>query len=236
MESSPCCNCVAINQIATHFCTCHDSTAVVPCTKFCSDHCVRIKMRVKRNFHQIWIAMGKPLVKRGPEAFCYVRLPWPGWLQSSCCTPSHTQGNLGHWKQSNASGSRNNPYHIRTAQCPTRGRPLSWLQRYHSGCTGPQKLVFIWTSGTWHGIQLRSRYWLGCRQIQHSYIQVCHPVGPQSGNACKRNKEMGFESKPYRCLFEVLSILTRGPAMCTSYGYFIFWRKARVPKWAAPPS
>ena len=66
MEISPCHNSVAGHQIATNFCTCHDSTAVVPCTKFCSNHCIRIEVRVKRNFHRIWIAMEKPLVKRGP--------------------------------------------------------------------------------------------------------------------------------------------------------------------------
>ena len=66
METSPCCNSVAGHQIATNCCTCHDSTAVLPCTKFCSYHCIRIEMRVIRNFHQIWIAMEKPLVKRGP--------------------------------------------------------------------------------------------------------------------------------------------------------------------------
>ena len=32
MEISPCCNSVDGHQIATNFCTCHDSTAVVPCT------------------------------------------------------------------------------------------------------------------------------------------------------------------------------------------------------------
>ena len=64
METSPCCNSCAGHQITTIFCTCHDSNAVVPCTKFCSDHCIRIE--VKRNFHRIWIAMEKPLVKRGP--------------------------------------------------------------------------------------------------------------------------------------------------------------------------
>ena len=35
-----------------------------PCTKFCSDHCIRIEMRVKQGFHRVWIAMGEPLVKR----------------------------------------------------------------------------------------------------------------------------------------------------------------------------
>ena len=37
------------HRIATYFCPCHDSTAVVPCTKFSNDHCVRIEVRVKRN-------------------------------------------------------------------------------------------------------------------------------------------------------------------------------------------
>ena len=67
METSPCCNSFACHQIATNFCTCHDSTAVVPCAKFCSDHCVRIEAKVKLNFHRIWIAMEDTLVKRGPE-------------------------------------------------------------------------------------------------------------------------------------------------------------------------
>ena len=71
METSPCCNSVTGDQIATNFCTCHDSTAVVPCTKFCSDHCIGIEMRAKRNFHRIWIAMEKPLVKRGPVQWRY---------------------------------------------------------------------------------------------------------------------------------------------------------------------
>ena len=59
MEISPCCNSVTGHQIATNFCTYHHSTAVVPCTKFCSDHCIGIEMRAKRHFHRIWIAMEK---------------------------------------------------------------------------------------------------------------------------------------------------------------------------------
>ena len=66
MEISPCCNSVAVHHIATNFCTCHDSTAVVSCTKVCSDHYIRIEVRAKRNFHGIWSAMENPLVKRGP--------------------------------------------------------------------------------------------------------------------------------------------------------------------------
>ena len=70
METSPCCYSVAGYQIATNFSTCHDSTAVVPCTKFYSDHCIRIEQRVKQNFHRIWIAIEKPLVKRGLGLHC----------------------------------------------------------------------------------------------------------------------------------------------------------------------
>ena len=36
---------------------------------FCSDHGNGVDVRVKRNFHRIWIAMEKPLVKRGPDPF-----------------------------------------------------------------------------------------------------------------------------------------------------------------------
>ena len=74
MEISPCHNSVAGHQIATNFCTCHDSTAVVPCAKFCSDHCIRIEMRANR----IWIAMEKPLVKRAPghcQPVSYIAAP-----------------------------------------------------------------------------------------------------------------------------------------------------------------
>ena len=67
METSPCHNSVAGHQIAAIFSPCHDSIAVVPCTKFCSDHCIRIEGRVKRNFHRIGIAMEKTLVKRAPD-------------------------------------------------------------------------------------------------------------------------------------------------------------------------
>ena len=67
METSPCHASVAGHQIATNFCTYHDSTAVVPCTKFCSDHCIRIDVRVKHNFHRIWIAMEKKISEMGPR-------------------------------------------------------------------------------------------------------------------------------------------------------------------------
>ena len=53
METSPCCNSAAGHQIATNFRTCHDSTAVAPCAKVCSDHCTKIEVRVKQNFHRM---------------------------------------------------------------------------------------------------------------------------------------------------------------------------------------
>ena len=37
-----------IHQIATNICTCHDSTAVVTCAKFCCDHFIRIEVRELR--------------------------------------------------------------------------------------------------------------------------------------------------------------------------------------------
>ena len=50
-----------------NFFTCHDSTAVVACTKFCNDRCIKIEVRVKWTLHRNWIAMGKPLVEWAPD-------------------------------------------------------------------------------------------------------------------------------------------------------------------------
>ena len=66
IETSSCCNSFAGHQIAIKICTCYHSSAVVLCTNFCRDHPIRIQVRVKQNFHRIWIAMKKQLVKRGP--------------------------------------------------------------------------------------------------------------------------------------------------------------------------
>ena len=59
-------NSITGNHIATKFGTCHDSPAVVPCAKYCSDHFISIWMRAKWNFHHIWIVMEKLLVKWAP--------------------------------------------------------------------------------------------------------------------------------------------------------------------------
>ena len=72
MERSPYHNSVVGHQIATNFCTCHDNTAAVPCTKFCSDRCIIIELRVKRNFQRIWIAVENPLVKRAPQLTVFI--------------------------------------------------------------------------------------------------------------------------------------------------------------------
>ena len=87
-----CCNSIAGPQIATNFCTCHNSTAVVPCKKFYSDHFVRIEVRVKQNLHRIWNAMEKTLVKQGLvlptvrswDQLCLIYVPMSG----SCFTHS----------------------------------------------------------------------------------------------------------------------------------------------------
>ena len=56
-------NSITNDHIAKKFGTCHDSPAVVPCAKYCSDHFISIWMRAKWNFHHIWIVMEKLLVK-----------------------------------------------------------------------------------------------------------------------------------------------------------------------------
>ena len=66
MEISLSSNSITDDHIATKFGTCHDSLAVVPCAKYCSDHFISIWMGAKWNFHHIWIVMEKLLVKWAP--------------------------------------------------------------------------------------------------------------------------------------------------------------------------
>ena len=66
MEISLSSNSITDHHIATKFGTCHDSPAVVPCAKYCSDHFISIWMGAKWNFHHIWIVMDKLLVKWAP--------------------------------------------------------------------------------------------------------------------------------------------------------------------------
>ena len=66
MENSFSSNSITVDHVAIKFGTCHDSPAVVPCAKFCSDHFISTWMRAKWNFHHIWIVMEKLLVKWAP--------------------------------------------------------------------------------------------------------------------------------------------------------------------------
>ena len=61
--NSFCINSLHGYQIATNFCTWHDSYAVVSCAKFCCNHLIKNGMRTKWNYHRIWIVMQKSIVK-----------------------------------------------------------------------------------------------------------------------------------------------------------------------------
>ena len=63
MEDSYCCNSINDQQVATNFCTCHDSTAVMACAKICSNHFIRNYISTKWKFHQIWIVAEKSRLK-----------------------------------------------------------------------------------------------------------------------------------------------------------------------------
>ena len=67
METLPCCNSIVVHQTATNFCTCHDSTAVLSCAKFCSYGWVKIKVRMNQILHWIWNVAEITLVKWAPE-------------------------------------------------------------------------------------------------------------------------------------------------------------------------
>ena len=53
MEMSFCCNSNTGRQIPRNLCACYDSTAVVSCAKFCSDHIVWVGVMAKPNFHRL---------------------------------------------------------------------------------------------------------------------------------------------------------------------------------------
>ena len=66
-ENSFSCNSIAGDHIATIFCTCHESTAVVSCAKFCSDHFITIWMREKMmKFPSHLNCDGKLISEMGP--------------------------------------------------------------------------------------------------------------------------------------------------------------------------
>ena len=67
MENWFWCNFIVRYQIATKFCTCHDSTAVLSCAKFHSDHFITAWKRAEWTSHWIWITMEKSFIKRPPH-------------------------------------------------------------------------------------------------------------------------------------------------------------------------
>ena len=73
-------NSVVGHNIATKFCTCHDSTAVVPCAKYHSDHFTTTWMRADWNFNRIWITMEKIVHEMSPRmSMIWAKSvgPWP---------------------------------------------------------------------------------------------------------------------------------------------------------------
>ena len=78
------CNSTVGNHITIKFCTCHKSTAVVPCAKFYCDLCTTTWMGAEWSFHRIWIEMEKLFVKWSPDSipFC---LQGNSWIETSHC-------------------------------------------------------------------------------------------------------------------------------------------------------
>ena len=62
------CNSIVGYHITTKFCTCHDSTAVMPCAKFDNNHPTTILMRAELNSQWIWITMAKSFVAKNVES------------------------------------------------------------------------------------------------------------------------------------------------------------------------
>ena len=61
-------------HIATKLYTCHDSTAVVPCAKFDSDHFhKKIPTKAEWNFHQTGISMDQLFAANGPKICVAIR-------------------------------------------------------------------------------------------------------------------------------------------------------------------
>ena len=68
--------------IATKFCTCHDSTAVVTCAKICSNLMGSDRITAQEISHCIWILSAKSSVKWAPY-YCW----WHNW--HACMMPTH---------------------------------------------------------------------------------------------------------------------------------------------------
>ena len=63
---------------ATIFCTCHDSMAVMACTKFCSNLCVGSGITAKWMLWWIWMMMEKKVSKTWPSFHSCLMMVCPG--------------------------------------------------------------------------------------------------------------------------------------------------------------
>ena len=66
-EISSCCNLSTDHQMMTNFCTCNESTAVMPCATFFTITSLESRWEQTKEFHQIWIVIEKTSVKWVPE-------------------------------------------------------------------------------------------------------------------------------------------------------------------------
>ena len=66
MENLFKCKAIVRYHIATKFCTYHNSTSVMPCAKFHSDHFTITWMGAEWNFHRNWIMIKKLFMKWAP--------------------------------------------------------------------------------------------------------------------------------------------------------------------------
>ena len=89
MENLFSCISIKVPPIATNFCTCHDSTAVVACAKLC-DRFVKIEIKAKLNFHHDGIGeMGPEAGKFLTRSHCVIwGQQWPTWPWLDCFTIS----------------------------------------------------------------------------------------------------------------------------------------------------
>ena len=202
METSPCCYSIAGPQIVKHLYPCHDSTVVVPCTKFCSDHFVGIEgERVKQNFHRIWIAMEKPLLKRGPGPIIWfspyyhssvfhlhsLDIPhvlYPKCVDQSTIWPSHI-GCTQHWIRAEVFDNHSRYIYQNTPRQRSRSE-LPWYHippLHHVLCV--EQMHVLNESELWHFHRkshkthtIYTRFWfsLFCvgYDISYSWFHVIH--------------------------------------------------------------
>ena len=151
-------NSICGHQIALSCCTCHDSTAVVARTKFCSDHIIIIWIIPKRFFH--WIdCVGKSIVKWTPYfgAPFLLRALWllNNWLKFRW---PHLASELRLWPEHKMMTS----WHINTLLItgPLWGESTSACNLHTKGwdCGALMfSLMFAWTS-CWKNSQVAGEF------------------------------------------------------------------------------